>query len=71
MKKQERRVGDLINVMGTCHLGVILKIHDKAGASKFYLVHDNITNKEKWLHEKVVFDASCYNPNVELLNNEA
>lgn len=53
--------------MGTNHLGVILKVHEKAGQNKFYLVHDNVTNKENWHPESAVFDASCYDPNVELL----
>ena len=53
--------------MGTNHLGIILKVHEKAGQNKFYLVHDNITNKEKWIHESAVFDAVSYDPNVELL----
>jgi len=67
MERQERNIGDLINVMGTSNLGIILKVHEKAGQNKFYLVHDNITNKEKWHHESVIFDASCHDPNVELL----
>tara|TARA_R100001015_G_C4547599_1_gene110214 strand:+ start:385 stop:612 length:228 start_codon:yes stop_codon:yes gene_type:complete len=67
MKRPVRNIGDLINVMGTNHLGVILKVHEKAGQKKFYLVHDNVTNKEKWIHENAVFDASCYDPGVELL----
>ena len=53
--------------MGTNHLGIILKIHEKAGNTRFYLVHDNVTNKEKWMHESTIFDPSAYNPNVELL----
>ena len=67
MERPVRDIGDLINVMGTNHLGIILKVHEKAGQNKFYLVHDNITNKEKWHHESVIFDASSYDPNVELL----
>ena len=69
MERQERNIGDLINVMGTSNLGIILKVHEKAGQNKFYLVHDNITNKEKWHHESVIFDASCHDPNVELLSD--
>jgi hypothetical protein len=67
MERPIRKVGDLINVMGTSHLGIILKIHEKAGNTRFYLVHDNVTNKEKWMHESTIFDPSAYNPNVELL----
>ena len=67
MEQSERNIGDLINVMGTNHLGVILKVHEKAGQNKFYLVHDNVTNKEKWHPENVIFDAACHDPNVELL----
>ena len=67
MERQERNIGDLINVMGTNHLGIILQVHEKAGQNKVYLVHDNVTNKEKCHHESAVFDASCYNPNGELL----
>ena len=67
MKRPIRQVGDLINVMGTNHLGIILKIHEKAGNTKFYLVHDNVTHKEKWLHENVVFDVAAFDPSVELL----
>ena len=67
MERPVRNIGDLINVMGTNHLGISLKVHEKAGQNKFYLVHDNITNKEKWIHESAVFDASCYDLNVELL----
>jgi hypothetical protein len=69
MERQERNIGDLINIMGTSNLGIILKVHEKAGQNKFYLVHDNITNKEKWHHESVIFDASCHDPNVELLSD--
>ena len=69
MERPVRNIGDLINVMGTNHLGIILKVHEKAGQNKFYLVHDNITNKENWHHESVIFDASCYVPNVELLSD--
>jgi len=69
MEKPVRNIGDLINVMGTSNLGIILKVHEKAGQNKFYLVHDNITNKEKWHHESVIFDASCHDPNVELLSD--
>jgi len=67
MERPIRKVGDLINVMGTSHLGIILKIHEKAGNTRFYLVHDNVTNKAKWMHESNIFDPSAYNPNVELL----
>ena len=69
MERQERNIGDLINVMGTSNLGIILKVHEKAGQNKFYLVHDNITNKEQWHHESVIVDASCHDPNVELLSD--
>ena len=69
MERPVRNIGDLINVMGTNHLGIILKVHEKAGQNKFYLVHDNITNKENWHHESVIFDASCHDPNVELLSD--
>ena len=71
MKKQERNVGDLVSVIGTDNLGIILKVHDKAGDSKFYLVYDNTTHKEQWLQDSFVFDIPHSDPNVELLNNKA
>jgi len=71
MERPVRNIGDLINVMGTNHLGIILKVHEKAGQKKFYLVHDNITNKEKWHPENAVFDAPCPSHNVELFNGES
>jgi hypothetical protein len=71
MKKQERDVGDLVSVIGTDNLGIILKVHDKAGDSKFYLVYDNTTHKEQWLQDSFVFDIPHSDPNVELFNNKA
>jgi hypothetical protein len=68
MKKQERNVGDLVSVIGTDNLGIILKVHDKAGDSKFYLVYDNTTNKEKWIHENAAFDPEQQDPDVELVH---
>ena len=63
MKKQERDVGDLVSVIGTDNLGIILKVHDKAGDSKFYLVYDNTTHKEQWLQDSFVFDIPHSDPN--------
>lgn len=71
MKKQERNVGDLVNVIGTDNLGIILKVHDKAGDSKFYLVYDNATHKEQWLQDSFVFDIPQSDPDVELFINKA
>ena len=70
MERQEREVGDLINVMGTKQLGIILRVHERAGNSKFYLVYDNTTNKEKWIPENAAFDPEQYNPDVELLHKQ-
>ena len=70
MERQEREVGDLINVMGTKQLGIILRVHERAGNSKFYLVYDNTTNKEKWIPENAAFDPEQYNPDVELLHRQ-
>ena len=71
MEKPERKVGDLISVIGTDHLGIILKVHDQAGVCKFYLVYDNATNEEQWYKDSFVFDAPCPSHNVELFNGEA
>ena len=70
MEREEREIGDLINVMGTKQLGVILKVHERAGSDKFYLVYDNTTNKEKWIPENAAFDPEQYNPDVELLHKQ-
>ena len=70
MERGTRQVGDLINVMGTKQLGVILKVHERAGSDKFYLVYDNTTNKEKWIPENAAFDPEQYNPDVELLHKQ-
>ena len=70
MQRETRQVGDLINVMGTNQLGVILKVHERAGSDKFYLVYDNTTNKEKWIPENAAFDPEQYNPDVELLHRQ-
>lgn len=70
MQRETRQVGDLINVMGTKQLGVILKVHERAGSDKFYLVYDNTTNKEKWIPENAAFDPEQYNPDVELLHKQ-
>ena len=67
MKEKMRKVGDLVNILGTDRLGIILKVHEKAGATRFYLVHDNVSNEKRWLHENAIYDSSCLNPNVELL----
>ena len=69
MEREARQVGDLINVMGTKQLGIILKIHEKAGNNKFYLVYENTTSKEKWIHENAAFDPEQHNPDVELVHN--
>jgi len=69
MERQEREVGDLINVMGTKQLGIILRVHERAGNSKFYLVYDNTTNKEKWIPENAAFDPEQYDPDVELVHS--
>ena len=68
MKRDGRQVGDLINVMGTKQLGIILRVHERAGNSKFYLVYDNTTNKEKWIHENAAFDPEQHDPDVELVH---
>ena len=68
MERPIRKVGDLINVTGTSHLGIILKIHEKAGQNKFYLVHDNITNKEKWIHESAVSEIEITQEDIEGVN---
>ena len=68
MERQEREVGDLINVMGTKQLGIILRVHERAGNSKFYLVYDNTTNKEKWIPENAAFDPEQHDPDVELVH---
>ena len=70
MQRETRQVGDLINVMGTKQLGIILRVHERAGNSKFYLVYDNTTNKEKWIPENAAFDPEQYNPDVELLHRQ-
>ena len=70
MQRETRQGGDLINVMGTKQLGVILKVHERAGSDKFYLVYDNTTNKEKWIPENAAFDPEQYNPDVELLHRQ-
>ena len=70
MERETRQVGDLINVMGTKQLGVILKVHERAGSDKFYLVYDNTTNKEKWIPENAAFDPEQHNPDVELLHKQ-
>ena len=70
MQRETREVGDLINVMGTKQLGVILKVHERAGSDKFYLVYDNTTNKEKWIPENAAFDPEQHNPDVELLHRQ-
>ena len=70
MQRETRQVGDLINVMGTKQLGVILKVHERAGSDKFYLVYDNTTNKEKWIPENAAFDPEQHNPDVELLHKQ-
>ena len=54
--------------MGTKQLGVILKVHERAGSNKFYLVYDNTTNKEKWIHENAAYDPEQYDPDVELVH---
>ena len=70
MQRETRQVGDLINVMGTKQLGIILRVHERAGNSKFYLVYDNTTNKEKWIPENAAFDPEQHNPDVELLHKQ-
>ena len=70
MERPVRNIGDLINVMGTNHLGIILKVHERAGNNKFYLIYDNTTSKEKWIHENAAFDPEQYNPDVELLHRQ-
>ena len=69
MEREARQVGDLINVMGTKQLGIILRIHEKAGNNKFYLVYENTTSKEKWIHENAAFDPEQHNPDVELVHS--
>jgi hypothetical protein len=66
MKRFEWQIGDLVNISYTNNLGVILKIHKKAGFDRFYLVHDNVTKKENWIHEDNIGVASGFGSNVVL-----
>jgi hypothetical protein len=49
MNKPLWNVGDLVKIKQ--NLGIILKVHTKAGDGFHYLVSDGETNKTKWLRE--------------------
>ena len=66
MKRPEWQIGDLIYIYDSSNLGVILKIHKKAGQDHFYLVHDNFTGKEHWIHKNGFDAASSFDSSLGL-----
>jgi hypothetical protein len=50
------KIGDLIKMKKTGKLGVVIKLHEKAG-TPFYLVYDNLTKKQTWFPQSSVCEA--------------
>lgn len=44
------QIGDLVKILEDGKLGIVIKLHTKAG-TPFYLVHENLTNKQVWYPE--------------------
>ena len=44
------KIGDLVKILEDGKLGIVIKLHTKAG-TPFYLVHENLTNKQVWYPE--------------------
>jgi hypothetical protein len=69
-KKPNWEVGDLVKIPPKHELGIVLKVHTKAGDGFHYLISEGDTNKASWWLEKNLYNLDN-NDECDLLDSKA